>query len=318
MSDILFIKTSSLGDVIHHMPALTEARRRRPDARFSWVVEEAFAPLVRLHPAVSEVIPVAARRWRRAALAPATWRELAGFVRTLRRREYDEIVDTQGLFFKSALIAALARGRRHGYDVRSIRERAAAALYGGQHAVARDLHAIARNRALTGFALGYAPDGPVEFGLSRDELRDAAAPPYGILFHGTARPEKEWPEASWIALGRALGARGTSLVLPWGTDDERARSTRIAAALREADVHVPDRQPLDRTARLIAGASFVIGVDTGLLHLAAALGVPLVAIFVGSEPGLTGPIGQGSLAVVGGKGQVPAVGDVMRARESLA
>ncbi len=208
MSDILFIKTSSLGDVIHHMPALTEARRHRPDARFSWVVEEAFAPLVHLHPAVAEVIPVASRRWRRAAFAPATWRELAGFVRTLRRRQYDDIVDTQGLFFKSALIARLARGRRHGYDARSIRERAAAALYDGQHTVARELHAIARNRALTGLALGYAPDGPAEFGLSRDDLGGKAGPPYGILFHGTARPEKEWPEAAWIALGRALsGAR---------------------------------------------------------------------------------------------------------------
>ena len=320
MSDILFIKTSSLGDVIHHMPALTEARRRRPDARFSWVVEEAFAPLVRLHPAVAEVIPVAARRWRRAALAPATWRELAGFVRSLRRREYDDIVDTQGLFLKSALIAALARGRRHGYDAGSIRERAAAALYGRRHAVARDLHAVARNRALTGLALGYAPEGAIDFGLSREGLAATAGPPYGVLLHATARPEKEWPEASWVALGRALRTRGASLVVPWGTDAEHARSARIAAALADVrvDARVPDRQPLDRMARLMAGASFVVGVDTGLLHLAAALGVPLVAVFLGSEPGLTGPMGQGPLAVVGGKGSVPSVDDVARALERLA
>ncbi len=319
MSDILFIKTSSLGDVIHHMPALTDARRRRPDARFSWVVEEAFAPLVRLHPAVDEVIPVASRRWRRNAFAPGTWREMASFVRTLRQRDYDAIVDTQGLFFKSALIARLARGRRHGYDANSIRERAAAALYGGRHAVARDLHAIARNRVLTGLALGYTPDGAIDFGLSRDDLRDAAGPAYGILLHATAQPAKEWPEGSWIALGRALCARGMSLVLPWGTADERARSTRIAAALGDAqvDVRVPERQPLDRMAHLVAGASFVVGVDTGLLHLAAALGVPLVAVFLGSEPGLTGPMGQGPLAVVGGKGEVPSVGEVTSALESL-
>ena len=83
------------------------------------------------------------------------------------------------------------------------------------------------------------------------------------------------------------------------------------------DVRVPERQPLDRMAHLVAGASFVVGVDTGLLHLAAALGVPLVAIFLGSEPGLTGPMGQGPLAVVGGKGEVPSVGDVTSALESL-
>src|SRR5262245_25421344 len=124
MSDILFVKTSSLGDVIHHMPALTEARRRLPGARLSWVVEEDFAPLVRHHPAVDEVIPVASRRWRRALVAPATWREARAFAQALRSRRYDEIVDTQGLL-RSAVITRIAQGRRHGYDVRSIRERLA-------------------------------------------------------------------------------------------------------------------------------------------------------------------------------------------------
>ena len=147
-------------------------------------------------------------------------------------------------------------------------ERAAAWFYDVRHGVARDLHAIARNRILTGRALGYAPDGGLDFGLARAGLATAGSS-YGILFHATARPEKEWPEASWIALGRALAARGSALVLPWGTQAEHARSSRIAAAVGNA-ARVPDRQPLDRMARLVAGASFVVGVDTGLLHLAAA------------------------------------------------
>jgi heptosyltransferase I len=313
MSDILFIKTSSLGDVIHHMPALTEARQRRPDARFFWVVEEAYAPLVRLHPAVSGVVPVALRRWRGRMLAPATWREMADFRRALHTRSYDAVIDTQGLF-RSALIAHVARGQRHGYDADSIRERPASRFYDVQHAVARDLHAIARNRILTGRALGYAPDGALDFGLTRGDLA-AAGSSYGILFHATARPEKEWPEASWIALARTLAARGSTVVLPWGTAAERARSARIAAAVKNAQV--PERQPLDRMARLIAGAAFVVGVDTGLLHLAAALGVPLAAIFVGSEPGLTGPMGQGQIAVVGGSHEPPSVADVTAAVERL-
>ncbi len=314
MSDILFIKTSSLGDVIHHMPALTEARRRRPDGRFFWVVEETFAPLVRLHPAVAGVIPVAARRWRAAPLAPSTWREIASFRRAMRARAYDDVIDTQGLV-RSALIARLARGRRHGYDAESIRERAASWFYDVPHAVARAAHAIARNRMLTGLALGYAPDGVIDFGLVREWLAEPTGGAYGVLLHATARPEKEWPEPSWIALGRALGARGCALVLPAGTEAERARSGRIAAALPHA--RVPDRQPLDRMAQLIAGASFVIGVDTGLLHLAAALGVPLVAIFVGSEPGRTGPLGQGPITVVGGKNKLPSVPEVTSALERL-
>jgi heptosyltransferase-1 len=294
------------------MPAVTEARQRRPDARFFWVVEEAYAPLVRLHPAVAGVIPVASRRWRESLLAPSTWREVASFRRDLRARCYDAVIDTQGLV-RSALIARLARGRRHGYDADSIRERAAAWLYDVRHRVARDLHAIARNRLLTGRALGYAPDGGIDFGLARDRL--AAPGTYGILFHATARPEKEWPEASWIALARSLAARGTTLVLPWGTAAERVRSGRIAAAV--ANARVPERQPLDRMARLIAGAAFVVGVDTGLVHLAAALGVPLVAIFAGSEQGLTGPMGRGPIAVVGGRRDPPSVADVMAVMEKL-
>src|ERR1700748_2328171 len=118
---MLFIKTSSLGDVIHHMPALTEARARRPDDRFAWVVEEAFAPLVRLHPAVDEVVPVASRRWRHALLRAASWREAYAFRRLVRSRVYDQVIDTQGLM-RSAVISQVARGRRHGYDAGRIRE----------------------------------------------------------------------------------------------------------------------------------------------------------------------------------------------------
>jgi heptosyltransferase I len=312
MADILFIKTSSLGDVIHHMPALTEARRHLPAAQFTWLVEEAFAPLLRLHPAVFDVVPVASRRWRHRLHSPSTWRETAAAVRAIRARAYDEIIDTQGLL-RTAVMARLARGRRHGYDARSIRERAASALYDVRHRIAYDQHAIARNRLLTGLALGYAPDGAVDFGLERQNIARSTGQSYGVLLHATARPEKQWPEASWIALGRALRGRAGSLVLPSGNAAERVRSLRIADALAEA--RVPELQPLDDMARLIAGASFVVGVDTGLLHLAAALGVPLTAIFVGSEPGLTGPMGAGPIAIVGGKGQVPAVADVMAAIE---
>ncbi len=314
MANVLFIKTSSLGDVIHHMPAIAEARRHLPDARFAWVVEEAFAPLVRLHPAVDEVIPVASRRWRRAPFTPSTGADVREFVRNIRARRYDEVVDTQGLL-RTALMARLAHGRRHGYDRHSIREALASPFYDVRHQVSRSLHAIARNRTLTGRALGYAPEGEIDFGLDRVKLADRAASPYGVLLHATARPEKEWPEERWIALGRDLVARGVELLLPWGSEAERLRSERIAASVPGA--RAPERQPLDAVARRIAGAQFVVGVDTGLLHLAAALDVPLVGIFVGSEPGLTGPMGSGSIAIVGRKGSMPATDHVRDALDSL-
>jgi heptosyltransferase-1 len=315
MSDVLFIKTSSLGDVIHHMPAMTEVRRNHPDARISWVVEEAFAPLVRLHAAVDAVIPVNSRGWRRGLHRPATWRDLKDFVVALRAQSYDQIVDTQGLV-RTAVMAKLARGRRHGYDAQSVREPPASRFYDVRHRVDRGLHAIARNRLLTGLALGHTPDGILDFGLDRAGLAGPAGAPYGILLHATARHAKEWPEQSWVEAGRMLSGRGAELLLPWGTGAERDRSMRIAGALGHA--RVPDRGRLDAVARLIAGASFVIGVDTGLLHLAAAFGVPLVGIFVGSEPGLTGPKGVGPIAVVGGKAEMPSARDVVAALDRIS
>lgn len=310
MQDILFIKTSSLGDVIHQMPAITEARRHLPEARFSWVVEEAFAPLVALHPAVNEVIPVAWRRWRRAMFTFSAQREIAHMIGTLRARRYDAIIDTQGLA-RSAMIARLAHGPRHGYDTASVRERFAASFYTVRHEVARDRHAVARNLALTALALGYMPEGPVDYGLDRAALADTVVSPYAIAFHATAQARKLWPEQSWVELGRVLGARVPRLLFPWGNEDERARAERIVAQLPHG--RVPDRRPIDAMARLVAGASFVIGVDTGLSHLAAAMNVPLTAIFTGSEPRLTSPVGTGPIEIVGANETAPSVAEVMAA-----
>jgi heptosyltransferase-1 len=314
MTDILFIKTSSLGDVVHHMPAVTDARKALPEARFAWLVEEAFAPLVRLHPAVTDVIPVAWRRWRRSLYAPATLAEIAASLSRIRRRQYDEIVDSQGLL-RSAVIARVARGRRHGYDRASIRERAASVFYDVRHTVSRDLHAVVRNRLLCGQALGYTPQGAPDFGLDRSRFAKEGER-YAVFLHATARASKQWPEQNWIALGKALGARGLDLVLPWGSAGEEARSKRIAAALPNA--RVPARAPLDSVAGLIAGAEFVVGVDTGLLHLASAFGVPLVALFTGSKPVLTGPVGAGPIAVLGAEGAPPTVKEVREAVAKVA
>jgi heptosyltransferase-1 len=313
MRDILFVKTSSLGDVIHNLPALADARRHLPDAQFSWVVEDGFAPLLSLVPGV-EAIPVSARRWRRAWFYHGIRNEVRGFVARLRARRFDRVIDTQGLM-KSAWIVRLARGERHGYDRRSIREPLASIAYDVRYAVPKTIHAIARNRELTGLALGYVPDGPVDYGLDRAALAVPAARRYAVLLHATARSEKLWPEAHWIALAEELAARGLALILPWGEQTERARAQRLAAAMPDASV--PDRMPLDRVARLIAGAELVVGVDTGLLHLAAALGIPLAAIFTASEPGLTGPMGAGPIAVLGGRGVVPSVAEVSAAVDGL-
>jgi heptosyltransferase-1 len=181
---ILFIKTSSLGDVVHHMPAAMDARQHFPDAQIAWVVEEAFAPLVGLHPAVDTVIPVATRRWRRQLLKRETWKEIAAFRRLLRPSAFDKVIDAQGLI-RSAIIARAARGERHGYDSTSIKEAFASKFYDVRHKVSRTLHAVERNRRLTALALGYDIDVAIDYGL---DPMPKASDRYAVLLHGTSRP----------------------------------------------------------------------------------------------------------------------------------
>lgn len=319
MAEILFIKTSSLGDVVHHMPAITDVRRHLPDARLAWVVEEDYAPLARLHPAVDDIIPVATRRWRKSLLTPSTWREIRHFRAALRARSFEAAIDTQGLL-RTALIAGSVRGTRHGYDRDSIREPLACRFYDIRHRVEWRAHAIPRNRALCGLALGYEAGHPLDYGLDRAAIAGtASARAYAVLIHGTAQPGKLWADAHWVAVAREVRDRGFDVVLPWGAAAERARSEAIvtAAGIGSGHHHVPERRPLDAVAALIAGASFVVGVDTGLVHVAAALGVPLVAIFIDSEPGLTGPMGAGPIAVVGGKYASPDPVEVLRALDRI-
>src|SRR5262245_47283177 len=319
MVEILFIKTSSLGDVVHHMPAITDARRHLPDAKLAWVVEEDYAPLARLHPGVDDVIPVATRRWRKRLFTPATWREIGRFGATLRARSFDAAIDTQGLL-RTALIAGAVRGIRHGYDRASIREPLACQFYDIRHRVEWHAHAIPRNRTLCGLALGYEAKHPLDYGLDRAAIAGTAAGrPYAALIPATTKPGKLWADAHWAAVARGVRDRGFDVVLPWGTPVERVRSEAIATTAGIGPTHgqVPDRQPLDAVAALIAGTSFVIGVDTGLLHIAAALGVPLVAIFIDSEPGLTGPMGGGPIAVVGDKHASPDPTEVLQALDRI-
>ncbi len=192
-------------------------------------------------------------------------------------------------------------------DAASARESLAASFYPHRHAVPRTLHAVERNRRLTAAALGYELDLPLSYGLQPvpDQAVDA---PYAVFLTMTSREDKLWPEERWIALG---GALGTPVVLPWGSDDERARATRIAHALPQAKV--PPRMTLEQLARLFARSLAVIGVDTGLTHLAAASGVSTVGIYCGSDPALTGIYGAPRGKNVGGLGAPPAVAEVQRA-----
>jgi heptosyltransferase-1 len=317
---ILLVKTSSLGDVVHNLPVVSDLARRFPDAVIDWVVEESFADLPRLHPRVGRVIPVAIRRWRKRPYSPAIWAEIGAFRRTLRESAYDAVLDTQGLL-KSGLIAGQARltpgGRRCGYSAASAREGITARFYDAGYDISRALHAVERNRRLAAAAFGYPLDMPLDYGISALPLavdglqkRD-----YAVLLTATSRADKLWPDPDWQALGMALIAAGLVCVLPSGSNTERQRAAYLATALGRAVAAPP--LGLADIAGLLAGAKLVVGVDTGLVHLAAALGRPTLALFCGSDPKLTGVHAESSVVNLGGAGQAPSAGAAISAALKL-
>lgn len=307
---ILLVKTSSLGDVVHNLPVATDLAQRFPDATIDWVVEESFAELPRLHPAVHRVIPVAVRRWRKTIYSPDTWREIRAFRQALRAERYDVVIDSQGLL-KSALIASQAFGERVGLDCHSAREPLATRFYKRRVFVARDRHAVERNRQLAATAFGYPLDTAVDYGIAAPPLAASWLPKgeYAVLLTATSRADKEWPEDDWRALGTALIATGLRCVLPGGSALERQRAARLATSLGRA-VAAPAMNLTDM-AGLLAGAALVVGVDTGLVHLAAALKRPTMALYCGSDPTLTGVLAETNVVNLGGRDTPPRAGEVV-------
>jgi heptosyltransferase I len=308
---VLFVKLSSLGDVVHHLPAVTDLARARPGIHVAWAVEEAYAELVRLHPAVAEVFPVSLRALRKRPLSPARWARIAATRRSLREGRWDFVVDTQGLL-KSAIVTRFARAASFGLDGRSARERSASRFYDVKLAVPRSLHAVERNRRLVAQVFGYTVDGSADYGLSPAAQPPAWAPraPYTVLVHAASRAQKRWPEEHWVALGREACEAGLEVVLPSGTTQERAAAERIAKELPRA--MAAPAMGLGEAAALLAHARCVAGVDTGLTHLAAALGVPTVGIYGATRPELTG-LHAANAVNVGGAGRAATVEEVLGA-----
>jgi heptosyltransferase-1 len=320
MPRLLLIKTSSLGDIIHNLPAIADMRAHFPGMEIDWVVEESFADIPRLHPAVNSVIPVAIRRWRRTLFSKKTWQEMIACKRKLRAKSYDLVLDTQGLL-KSAVIGSFAHGARHGQDKSAVREPIAACFYQHKHLIIpRGQHAVVRNRQLAALALGYPmPNTAPDYGIqaANTELSIKLPAAYIVGLHGTSRDSKLWPIENWIALGQHLSKQGLSLLLPWGNETEHSRATTIAAGVPQA-VILP-KLGLNELAVVLAKAKAVVGVDTGLAHLAAALKVPTVAIYTDTDPADTGVYpGLNSAAInLGGRSKMPSPETIIKALNTL-
>ncbi len=280
-----------MGDVIHTLPALTEAKSNHAEIRFDWLVEEGFAEIPAFHPAVNRVIEIALRRWRKKWYQWQSWRELFLSLRQLRKVQYDLIIDLQGLL-KSALFAKLARGMTIGFDRSSAREWVASCFYRQSFYVNKQQHAIFRIKQLLAESLGYRCHDAIDYGIHADfeiippSLKEKTV----MLIHGTSREEKEWSLKNWQQLASALIQQGYRIVLPWGSDREYHRAQKIAKV--DDRICVLPKMSLRSCAQQLLSVQQVVAVDTGLAHLAAALNCSTVVLYGATNPALIGTIGD--------------------------
>lgn len=295
---VLIVKTSSMGDVLHTLPALTDAMRAIPTIRFDWVVEENFAQIPSWHPAVDRVLPVAIRRWRKHWFGSQQREERLRFKQALQSREYDVVIDAQGLIKSAALVTRLAKGVKHGQDSRSAREPFASWWYDKRHEINKQQHAVERTRELFAKSLGYQkPQTQGDYAIASHFL---ARPPadagrYLVFLHATTRDNKHWPESHWRELISLLEPDGLRIKLPWGAEHEHQRAQRLAAGFTHVDV-LP-KLTLEQVAQTLAGAKAVVSVDTGLSHLTAALDRPNITLYGPTDPGLIGGYGLNQQAL---------------------
>jgi heptosyltransferase-1 len=320
---ILLIRVSSLGDVLHNMPIVDDIKAHFPNAQIDWVVEEAYVNLVRLQPKVNKVIAYAQRRWRKNLRSKEIRAEIKAFYHDLREHEYDCILETQGLL-KTGIIMALARTSKLGKKVGlgngtegSGYEGISRLFHDQSIKVDRRTHAVLRGRLVAAAALAYQVNTPASFGLQKLDLQPSWMPssPYIVFFHGTAGASKKWARENWIETARNLQVKDWPILLPWGNNEEKAEAEAMAKKMHQAIV-LPKLSMQEATV-LAQRAALVIGVDTGLVHIAAAYETPTIEIYCDSPKWKTEGNWSPNIINLGDKGNPPSIAEVEIAFEKL-
>lgn len=310
---ILLVRTSSLGDIIHTLPIAYDIKHVMPDAKLHWLSEESFSDVCTLSPFVDVVKKTAFRRWRKALFSSKTWSEIRAIKADLRSEHYDIVIDTQGLL-RSAWAASWPGSPVFGYSRDTVRESLATLFYDQTKRLPESIGTVRRYRKMAALCLGYSIDEEhPKFGLKAPNVPEGVTLPhdYATLFVSTSQERKNWQEDRWKVLIEELKAQGLDSVLFWGNEKEKERALRIAG--NACFVHVLPRMPIPAVAAVVARAEIGIGVDTGLMHLAAALARPCVGIWVDTKPKNITLIGEVGCVTLGGKGADVTVNDVMRA-----
>lgn len=287
---VLLVKLSSMGDIIHTLPAITDAARAVPGIKFTWLVEEGFQEIANWHPAVEMVIPTSLRKRK--------LRNVIDCIKKVRQHDYDLVIDAQALI-KSAVLSKLANARSSaGYDWDSCREGVASLLYKHNYKITKNMHAIDRIRQLFALALNYPiPKTAADYGINWDEIIAepivATDKPYLVFLHGTTWGTKHWPESYWLELADIVAQQGFGVKVTWATAEQKARAQRLAQ--HSTAVTMLPHLTLNQAASVLNQANGVVAVDTGFAHLSAALNKPIVAIYGASDVKKAGTAGNRSI-----------------------
>lgn len=289
---VLFVKLTSMGDLIHALPALTDAAREVPGISFDWVIEKSFSEVAKWHPAVKNIIPTSHRKWKKNIVQSYKNGEIKQFIQSIRQEKYDLVIDGQNSI-KSALTMLLAKGVRCGLDQYSAREWLAHLAYQKKFFVHKDMHAIQRLRLLFSqiFDYPYSFDAP-DYGIQNYPFQPYPFPlpkPYIVFVHNASWQSKLWPEPYWRQLCALAARDGLNVLLPWGNEAEKQRAIRIQ--LNNPNAHVLPFCSLSEHAHILKESQGAICSDTGLSHLAAALGVPALTLYGPTSTKLIGTTG---------------------------
>jgi heptosyltransferase-1 len=291
MKRILFIKLTSLGDLIHALPALSDAKSARPELEFDWVIDENFREIATWHPAVKGIITTNHRKWRGTLADSSTRGSISDLIARIRAADYDLVIDGQGNF-KTALLSMFARGPRAGFDRHSVREWIAHLAYQRRFAASKSAHAIDRLRRLFAAALDYPiPNSPPDFRIQKERFVEPKVDlpkEYLVFVHNASWKTKLWPEAHWAELLKKSVQTGFKVLLPWGNEMEEARAKRLAI---HSEVQVLPKLSLSEMGYVLERAKACVCMDTGLSHLVAALDVPSITLYGSTDSGLIGASG---------------------------
>lgn len=315
MKRILIVKTTSMGDVIHALPVLNDLHAWNPDLKIDWMVEEPFADLVRANTHVDQLVIVNLRQWRKQGIA-FTWRQWKLLKTRIQDQPYDAVLDLQGLL-KSAVLAFAARGPRFGPGFGFAKESLACLFYQRRAGWDPEAHAVERLRELAAGLFNYRLSGrPVFYGaLTAKAVTPTLAGSEIWFLHATARDEKKWPVVKWRELAHRFSDLGYRIKLPWGSPAEQQQAQAIAAGIE--GVEVLERMNLADIRMRLEKASLVVGVDTGLTHLAAAHYLPMVALFFATPAWRFAPRFNPHAISLGDVGREPGVGEVFSAATRL-